>query len=95
MKASEKSIGKKWGNVVEKMCLVSCVLLNGSVATGAIIEISHIMANYFEQNIIYFKLGIIFVYFFLTAIVIEPEKLKPYAFVSSIVVIVIGTCLVI
>lgn len=61
--------------------------INGSVIIGAVIEIGQILSGYFGTEPKVFKLAIIGVYLFLSAVIIEPEKLKPYAFVSSGVVI--------
>ena len=82
-----KAVGPRTGKWLSMICLVSCVLMNGSVIVGAIIEISHIMASYFNLEARVFKLGIIVVYFVLSALIIEPEKLKPYAYISSLAVI--------
>ena len=87
---TEKAVSPKAGRILATVCIVSCVLMNGSVIIGAIIEISHIMSVYFGRPQLFFKLMIICVYFILSALIIEPEKLKPYAFLSSGVVIFIG-----
>jgi amino acid permease len=90
-----KAVGSKTGKWLSTTVLISCVLMNGSVIVGAIIEISHIMAAYFLRDVLLFKLGIIVTYFILSALIIEPEKLKPYAYVSSLAVIAIALIMVI
>lgn len=88
-KITAKAIGPKTAKWLSKICLVACVLMNGSVIVGAIIEISHIMSNFFKKEVFLFKIGIILVYIVLSALIIEPEKLKPYAYVSSLAILAI------
>jgi amino acid permease len=90
-----KALGPKAGKRLSTTILTSNVMNNGCTMMGAIIEISHIMAAYYERDMLYFKLGIIATFFILSALIIEPEKLKPYAYVSSLVVIAIALIMVI
>ena len=87
---AEKALGPRWDRFLSTLTIVSCVIINGSVIIGAIIEIGQVLSTYFGLDVIYVKLGIIGVYLILSAVIIEPEKLKPYAFVSSGVVISIS-----
>jgi hypothetical protein len=87
---TERAVGPKSAKVLSTLCIIGCVSINGTVVAGAVIEISGVLSNYFETSQLTFKLVIIGVYLLLTALIIEPEKLKPYAFVSSGVVISIG-----
>ena len=91
---TSKAIGSKTGKIFSTICLVSCVLMNGSVIVGAIIEIGHIMASYFQKDVLIFKLMIIGIYIVLSAVIIEPEKLKPFAYLCSLFVIGISRLLV-
>ena len=65
-------------------------MINGSVITGAIIEIGDILGAYFKVEPLIFKLAIIGVYFVLTVFVIEPEKLKTFAVICSTAVILVS-----
>lgn len=87
---AEKAIGPRAAKWFANTCIICCVIINGTVIVGAIIEISQILSSYFEMSQFMFKLIIILAYFILSAAIIEPEKLKPYAFVSSGVVITIS-----
>jgi amino acid permease len=88
---AEKAIGVRAAKLFSTLCILCCVIINGSVIIGAIIEISQILSGYFKVSQITFKLIIIGVYLILAAVIIEPESLKPYAFLSSAVVISIST----
>lgn len=88
---ANKAVGPRTANILSTLCIIGCVTINGTVVAGAVIEISGVLSGYFETSQITFKLIIIGVYLVLSAIIIEPEKLKPYAFVSSGVVITIST----
>ena len=72
------------------ICVISCIVINGSVITGAIIEIGDILGAYCKVEPIIFKLAIIGIYFVLTVFVIEPEKLKTIAFICSTAVILVS-----
>ena len=85
-----KAYSKAKANILSTICLLSCVIMNGSVIIGAVIEIGHILSVYFGVDVFVFKLIIIGAYRMLSAIIVEPEKLKPYAFVSSGVVMAIS-----
>lgn len=87
---AEKSLGKRWEKFLSTVTIVSCVVINGSVIVAAIIEIGQVLSSYFDIQVLYVKIGIISVYVFLSAVIIEPEKLKPFAYVSSGVVISIS-----
>lgn len=65
------------------------MLINGSIIIAAVIEISHVLSSFFGVSIFLFKIMIIGFFLFLSAIIVEPEKLKPYAIVSSGVIICI------
>lgn len=85
-----KAVGPRAAKVLSTLCIIGCVIINGSVIVGAVIEIGDVLSGYFGTSKLTFKLIIICVYLVLSALIIEPEKLKPYAFVSSGVVISIG-----
>ena len=88
---AHKAVGPRTANILSTLCIIGCVTINGTVVAGAVIEISGVLSGYFETSQLTFKLIIIGVYLVLSALIIEPEKLKPYAFVSSGVVISIST----
>lgn len=89
-KISSKCVGPKLSKFLTMLCVISCIMLNGSVITGAIIEIGDILGAYFRVEAIIFKLAIIGIYFMLTIFIIEPEKLKPLAFFCSTAVILVS-----
>lgn len=90
VKVASKAYGKKLASFLSTSCIFGCVVINGTVVVGAIIEISHFFSDYFGTSQLTFKFVIIAVYMVLSAIIIEPEKLKPFAFLSAGVVISIG-----
>lgn len=87
-------MGPGWSKLLTNLTIASCVIINGSVIIGAIIEIGDVLSSYFVIDVFVVKLCIIGMYIILSALIIEPEKLKPYAYVSSGVVISISTNIV-
>ncbi len=91
---TEKAVGPKWSKFLTTLTIASCVIINGSVIIGAIIEIGEVLSSYFKIEVFYVKLMIIGMYIILSALIIEPERLKPYAYISSGVVISISKFLI-
>ena len=69
--------------------IVGCVAINGSIIIGGVVEVSSILSEYFGYSQLLLKFAITAVVVLITAVCLEPEKLKPVGFVSGGVIIAI------
>ena len=87
---ADNTIGKKYSKILCTLSVICCIIINGSVIVGAIIEIGNVLSQYFKVHLLVVKITIMCVYLLMAATILEPEKLKPFAFVSSFAVISIS-----
>lgn len=76
---------KKYGNLMETMAIVGCFLINFSVVVGGIVESSAVFSEGLGISQFICKLGAVALLAIVTALVLEPERLKPLGILTAII----------
>lgn len=86
---TSKLFGPLSSRCMAAFSIVGCVAINGSIIIGGVVEVSSILSEYFGYSQLLLKFGITAVVVMITAVCLEPEKLKPVGFISGGVIILI------
>ena len=88
---AEKRLGHKWVPWAKIISVIGCVAINGSIIIGGVVEASGVLSNYFNFSQLVLKFIILGIVLIITALCLQPEKLKPIGYLSGGVIIIIGT----